>query len=365
MKRRDFLKKATMAATAAGTATVAAPYVMAAPKYHWRMVSTWPLNLPLFQTGLVRYAKRVKALSNGQLNIQVFGGGELVPPLATFDAVSKGTVEAGGSASFYWEKKTPAAQWFTSVPFGMNAQGMNAWLYAGDGLQLWEETYAPFDIIPRPYGNSGVQMGGWFNKEINSIEDYQGLRMRMPGLGAKVLAKVGSIPVLLPASEIFGALKNGTVDAAEWVGPEHDLKLELYKVAKYYYTPGWQEPGSALEIIFNKKSYQKLPKNLQMILDIAAAESNVWMLAESDTLNGTALETLITKHKIKVSSFPPAVLKILRKHAMEVRAEEAAKDAMAKKVHQSFNLFQDQVGIWGSISERSYFDTIAKKYILT
>ncbi len=365
MKRREFLTKTIAASTVAAAATsIAAPNVIAAPKFRWKIVSTWPPKFPLFQTGVERFAKRVSEMSEGRMKIQVFAGGELVPALGAFEAASKGTVEAGAGASYYWAGKSAASQWFTAVPFGLNAQGMNAWMYDGGGLQLWEETYAPFNLIPRPYGNSGVQMGGWFNKEINRVEDFKGLKMRMPGLGGKVISKLGGTPVLLPGGEIFTSLERGVIDAAEFVGPLHDLKLGLYKAAKYYYTPGWHEPGTVLEVFFNKKAYEKLPKDLQNILDAAAAESNAWMLASFDSQNGDALETLITKRKVKVRRFPDEALSSLRQKALEVREEEASKDPQATKVHRAFNTFQDRVGLWGSISERSYFDAIAKKYQL-
>jgi len=241
------------------------------------MVTTWPPKLPYLQTGADRFAERVKEISGGRLTIQVFAGGELVPPLGAFDAVTDGTVEMASGAAYYWAGKAPATQWFAAVPFGMNAQGMAAWFYGGDGLKLWEEVYAPFNLIPRPGGNTGVQMGGWFNKKIETIEDYKGLKMRIPGLGGKVVAKAGGTVVLTPGGEIFTNLERGVIDATEWVGPLHDLRMGFYKAAKYYYYPGWHEPGTTLEYIFNKKAYESLPKDLQMILDMASAESYAWM----------------------------------------------------------------------------------------
>jgi len=196
MKRRDFLKKAGMgtAAVVASTA-VNAPAVLAKKSYRWKMVTTWPPKLPVLQEGCERLAKRIGEVSDGRLQIQVFAAGELVPALGIFDAVSQGTVEVGSGASYYWAGKAPAAQWFAAVPFGLNAQGLAAWFHGGDGLKLWEEVYAPFNLIPRPGGSTGVQMGGWFNKKINSIKDFKGLKMRIPGLGGKVLSKAGGTVV--------------------------------------------------------------------------------------------------------------------------------------------------------------------------
>ncbi len=257
MERRDFLKKAGMTAAGALAATAGlaacaqekqeeakapeakAPAVQAKKTHEWKMVTTWPPNLPVLQTGAERFAKRVEEATGGQLKIQVFAGGELVPPLGVFDAVSEGTVECGSGAAYYWAGKVPAAQWFAAVPFGFNAQGINAWFYSGGGLQLWEEVYAPFNVIPRPQGNTGVQMGGWFRKDMNTIDDYKGLKMRIPGLGGKVISKAGGTVVLLPGGEIFTSLERGVIDATEWVGPMHDLRMGFYKAAKNYYYHGW------------------------------------------------------------------------------------------------------------------------------
>ena len=221
MERRDFLKKAAVGsvAAAAGT-TLSAPVVWAKKTYNWKMVTTWPPKLPVFQEGAERFARRLREATDGRINIQVFAGGELVPPLGTFDAVSDGTVEVGSGASYYWAGKVPAAQWFAAVPFGFNPQGQNTWVYSGGGLQLWEEVYAPFNLVPRPQGNTGVQMGGWFNKKIETIDDYKGLKMRIPGLGGKVVGKAGGTVVLLPAAEIFTSLERGVIDATE-VGGSH------------------------------------------------------------------------------------------------------------------------------------------------
>jgi len=306
----------------------------------------------------------VDIMSGGRLKIKVYAGGELVPPLETFQAVSQGTVEAGSGAGYYWAGKAPAAQWFAAVPFGLNAQGINSWFYGGNGLKLWEEVYAPFGVVPRPGGNTGVQMGGWFRKKINTIDDFKGLKMRIPGLGGKVLAKAGGTVVLLAGGEIFTSLERGVIDATEWVGPMHDLRLGLYKAASYYYAPGWHEPGTCLEVMFNKKQYDALPKDLQTIIDVAAAECNLWMLSEFDAQNGGALQTLISKHNVNVLRFPAEVLASLRTLAEETLEEEASKDPMARKVHEDFKKFKDQVGIWGSISEQAYFEVIAKKYAI-
>ena len=344
MKRRDFLKKAgTVAAAAAATTAVAAPKVWAKEKtYNWKMVTTWPPNLPVLQTGAERFAKRVEEATGGRIKIKVFAGGELVPPLGVFDAVSDGSVECGSGAAYYWAGKAPAAQWFAAVPFGLNPQGINAWFYSGGGLELWEEVYAPFNVVPRPQGNTGVQMGGWFRKPMVTIADYKGLKMRIPGLGGKVVAMAGGTVVLLPGGEIFTSLERGVIDATEWVGPMHDLRMGFYKAAKYYYYPGWHEPGTCLEVIFNKKVYDALPRDLQITLDAVAAETNMWSLCEFEAGNGAALQELISKHNVNLVRFPEPLLDDLRKLAKETLEEAANKDAQSRKVHEAFKKFKKQ-----------------------
>ena len=366
MKRRDFLKKAGVAGAAAATASVVnAPYVHAGPKkVRWKMVTTWPPKLPFLQTGVVRFAKRVEQLSGGNFKIRVYAGGELVPALGAFDAVSKGTAEAGSGAAYYWAGKEPAFQWFAAVPFGLSGQQMASWFWGGNGLKLWEEVGAKFGIVPRPTGSTGVQMGGWFNKKINTIDDFKGLKMRIPGLGGKVLAKAGGTVVLTAGGEIFTNLERGVIDATEWVGPYHDLIMGFYKVAKYYYYPGWHEPGTVLDNFFNKKAYDKLPSEYKAILDAAAYENYSWTLAGFDAENGAALQTLITKHKVQLLEFPEKVMDSLQGMAQEVVAAEAAKSPAATKVNDDFQKFRKQVGTWHTVSEKSYYNRIMGKFPL-
>jgi TRAP-type mannitol/chloroaromatic compound transport system substrate-binding protein len=357
MKRREFLKKAgTGAAAAVAATTIMAPAVIAKKTYNWKMVTTWPPKLPVLQTGAERLAKRLKELSDGRLNIKVYAGGELIPPLNTFDAVSAGTVECGSGASYYWAGKMPAAQWFAAVPFGLNADGMSAWFHGGDGLALWEETYAPFNVIPRPGGSTGVQMGGWFNKKINSISDYKGLKMRIPGLGGKVIAKAGGTVVLTPGGEIFTNLERGVIDATEWVGPLHDLRMGFWQAAKYYYYPGWHEPGTTLECFINKKAFEVLPEDLQSIVLNACRVAHQDMLAEYTARNNAALQTLVEKHKVELRRFPDEVLERLRNLSDQVVTELTESDPMSKKVFESFSKFREQAIAWHNISERAYLN---------
>jgi TRAP-type mannitol/chloroaromatic compound transport system substrate-binding protein len=375
MKRRDFLRKAGLGAVAAAAATAGiigcekkeeeakkeAPAVITKKKIEWRMVTTWPPKLPVLQDGCERLAQRMLEVSDGQLEIKVFAAGELVPALESFQAASDGTVEAGSGAAYYWAGKEPATQWFSAVPFGMDAQGMAAWFHGGDGMKLWEECYGAFNLVPRPGGSTGVQMGGWFNKKINSIDDFQGLKMRIPGLGGKVVAKAGGTVVLLPGGEIFTSLERGVIDATEWVGPLHDLRMGFWEAAKYYYYPGWHEPGTYLEYFFNKKAYESLPKDLQHMLDAVCMENELWVLSQFEARNGAALQELITKHNVELIQFPEAVLESLRKLSQEVVEEEAQKTPMATKVNDSFKAFQKVAGAWGSVSEKAYYDIISPK----
>ncbi|WP_020675409.1 TRAP transporter substrate-binding protein [Geopsychrobacter electrodiphilus] len=351
--RREFLKKATLATAAVAAAgTVVAPAVQAAEKkYQWKMVTTWPPHFPVLGEGADKLAEMINKMSGGRLTVQVYGGGELVPALQAFDAVSQGMVEMGHGAAYYWAGKIPAAQFFAAVPFGMNAQGMNAWIYTGGGQELWDELYAPFNLKPMPAGNTGVQMGGWFNREIKSIADFKGLKMRIPGLGGKVLAKAGGTAILSPGGEIYTNLERGVIDATEWVGPYNDYKMGFYKVAKYYYYPGWHEPGTVLETFINKKAYEALPVDLQEIVKRAAEASNLWMLCESETKNPLYLDKLVNEEGVKLRKFPDDVIHALRGYSKEVLDEVVAKDPMSKKVYASFSKFQKQHDAWGEISE--------------
>ncbi|MGH7752896.1 MAG: TRAP transporter substrate-binding protein, partial [Gemmatimonadales bacterium] len=292
MERRRFIVKAggALAAATAATRIVDAPNVIAQPKFQWRLHTTWPKGLATLHGSAVRFADYVDQLTEGRLKIQVFAAGELIPPLQGFDAVTQGTVEAMHSAAYYWAGKTAACQWFGAVPFGLSAQGMNAWFYEGGGLQLWDEVYAPFGVIGRPCGNTGTQMAGWFKKKINGTQDLKGLKMRIPGLGGKVMAKAGATVVLLAGGDIFPALERGTIDATEWVGPEDDIKLGLHQAARYHYYPGWHEPGTVEEAVVNKKAYDALPADIRHAVDRASEANNIRTLADYNHKNAVGLQ---------------------------------------------------------------------------
>jgi len=356
MKLKRFIKSLTMSITVAGA--LLTPFMANAAKaeYKWKMVTTWPKNFPGLGTGANDLAKLITEMSNGRISVKVYGAKELVGALETFDAVSRGTAELGHGAGYYWKGKVPAGQFFTAVPFGLTAQEMNGWIYNGGGLALWHEAYEPFGIVPMPAGNTGVQMGGWFNKRIDSLADLKGLKMRIPGLGGEVLKRAGGTPVLLPGSEIFPALQSGTIDATEWVGPYNDLAFGLNKAAKYYYYPGWHEPGSTMEVLINKKALESLPKDLQSIVLNATKVANANMLADYTTRNNAALEQLVNKGGVELLPYPIDVLTQLKTLSAEVVAEEAQKDEMSKKVYASYKAYRDQAIKWHAISEQAYLN---------
>lgn len=329
--------------------------------HKWKMVTTWPSNFPGLGTGANHLAKLIEDMSDGQIQVKVYGAGELVPAFESFDAVSRGTAQMGHGAAYYWKGKSEAAQFFAAVPFGLNAQEMNAWLYHGGGMELWKEVYKPFGLLPTAAGNTGVQMAGWFNKEINSVDDLQGLKMRIPGLGGEVLKRAGGTPVSLPGGDIFQSLSSGNIDASEWVGPYNDLAFGLHKAAKFYYYPGWHEPGTTLESFVNKQAFEALPKHLQEVVINACRVANQDMLAEYTALNNNALKTLTEKHAVELRKLPDDVLLKLKQLSEEVVAETANKDAMSKKVYESFKQFKSQVTRWHDVSERAYFEARALK----
>ena len=361
MERRTFLKKAgiTTAVAATTALTIGAPAVIASPKIQWTATSFWNPKVRIMFDMVKEFCQNVKEMTDGQFEIKLYGGGELVPPPGAFDAVSKGTVQMGTGSPYFWAGKSTAFNWFGSIPFGMNAQSVNSWFYEGNGQTLMNELYDRFDLVPRIIGNSGMQMGGWYMKKINSLEDFKGLKMRIGSIAGKVLSKVGVTTVFVPPGEIFPALERGVVDAAEFVGPVHDILLGLYKVAKYYYTPGWHEQGPTLDVFFNKKAYNDLPKHFQRILDIAAADINIRTLAAFDAQSGAALDTLVKEHNVDVQVYPEDILKKLKIISKEVIEEEAQKDPFALKVHQDYMAFQAKTAVWGKMSEKVYWNTMA------
>lgn len=328
---------------------------MAGQHFKWRMVTTWPKNFPGLGTTAEEFAGMVNRMSDGRLTIHVHGAGEIVPAMGVFDAVSSGSVEMGHGGAYYWRGKAAASQFFTTVPFGMNAQEMNAWLTHGDGLTLWRELYEPFGLIPFAAGNTGIQMAGWFNKEINTLDDLRGLKMRIPGLAGEVFNRAGGTSVNIPGGELYTALQTGVIDAAEWVGPANDLAFGFHQVAKYYYYPGWQEPGSTLELIVNKRAFESLPDDLQAIVTHAARAANQDMLDLYTATNNAALETLVNDHGVQLRRLPDDVLNKLRRITEQVFIEQAAQDPVFNKVWQSYKTFQAKADAWHKVSEQVYY----------
>ncbi len=337
-------------------AAVAVGPELEAGQYQWKLVTTWPKNFPGLGSGAENFARYVNEMSAGRLKVHVYGAGEIVPAFEVFDAVSQGVVDAGHGAAYYWKGKAPASVFFTTIPFGMNAQESNGWLHYGGGLELWREVYAPFNIIPFTGGSTGVQMAGWFNREINSIEDMQGLKMRIPGLAGDVFVEAGGTAVRIPGGELYTSLQTGVIDAAEWVGPYNDLALGLYEVAKYYYYPGWHEPGSILELIINKDSFDALPADLQAIVTYAARAANQDMLDEFTARNNAALQNLVTNHGVQLRRLPDDVLLALYQGSEKVMQQLITDDAMAAKVYESYKSFYDGVRAYHHISEQAYIN---------
>lgn len=354
MKRRSFIKKVAATSVAASATAVAPTVAEAKTKIRWKMVTTWPKNFPGLGANANYLAKLIGEMSGGRIKIKVYGAKELVPAFEVFDAVSQGTAQMGHGGAYYWKGKHEATQFFSSVPFGMTAQEVNGWLYYGGGMELWRELYAQFNLIPTASGNTGVQMGGWFNREIKSTEDLKGLKMRIPGLGGEVLKRAGGTPVNLPGGEIFTSLQSGNIDATEWVGPYNDMAFGLHKAAKHYYYPGWHEPGSIIECFINKEAFEALPDDLQSIVLAACKAANMDMLADFTAKNNQALDVLVNKHGVQLKQFPDDVLKQLKTISEQVVTEIAEKDPMAKKIYASYSAFQKQAATWQGISEQAY-----------
>ncbi len=353
MQRRNFLK--TLGAGAAGVA--AAPFVSTAQAQEtitWDMVTSWPRNFPALGTGANEFAQRVEALSGGRMRIRVHGAGELVPAMEVFDAVAAGTAEMGHSTAYYWRGKVAASQFFTAVPFGMNTTETNGWLYHGGGQELWDEIYAKHNLKPFAVGNTGTQMAGWFKKEINSLSDMQGIRLRLPGLAGEAMNRIGVTTVTMPASEIFTSLQTGVLDAADWVGPYNDMALGLHQVTDYYYTSVWNEPSAVLEGTVNLDAWNALPDDLKAVVREAAKASNLSMISEFAYRNAQALETLVEEHGVQLRTFPEDVMQALYEASMEVVQAQVDGDPESARVYESYLAFQKLVRPFSDIGEYAY-----------
>lgn len=365
MKRRKALSQLAIAATTTTTLIacnqIDSPSVQAndLPNIRWRMVTSWPQSLDTIFGGAQTVCDRISAMTGGKFTIEPYAAGEIVPGLEVLDAVQNGTVECGHTASYYYVGKNPALAFGTSMPFGLTAQQQNAWFYHGGGLDAMHKLYSDFNVINFPAGNTGAQMGGWFKKEVKSLQDLNGLKMRIPGLGGKVMSRLGVNVQVLPGGEVFLALDRGAIDAAEWVGPYDDQKLGLNKAARFYYYPGWWEPGATLEVQVNKSQWDKLPVEYQEIFKTAAMEANLNMLAQYDALNRDALQELIAGDT-QLTSYSPEILQAAQEASFAIYEENASQSAEFKEVYQQWNQFRSLVSQWNKINELSFSNFTAQ-----
>ena len=356
VERRKFLLGAAAAGMggAAATASSLPRPALAQDRRDWRLVTTWPANFPGLGTGANLLGEYITAASDGRLNVTVYGAGEIVPAFEAMDAVQNGTVEMGHGAPYYWKGKEDATQYLASIPFGMNAQEQNAWFQYGGGQELADRVYERMNAKFFPSGNTGTQMGGWFNVEMNTLADYEGLKMRIPGLGGEVVAAAGGTVVNLPGGEILPALQSGAIDATEWVGPYNDLAFGLYQVAQFYYFPGWHEPATVLDNFINLDAWNDLPADLQNIVEHANRAVNQMVLSEFVARNNQALQTLISEHGVELRQFPDELLTGLGNLSGEVVSDLATADPLSMEVLESIAAFRAGAMAWANTSEQPF-----------
>lgn len=360
MKRREFVSGVGLGAATVGLSACGSAVNECAPgensdsqTFKLKMVTTWPPNFPGLGSSASQLGQYIEAASAGRIKVQVYAANELVPAFEVFDAVSSGTADMGHGAAYYWRNKKEILQLFATVPFGLNAAEMNGWLYKGGGLELWREAYKPFGLVPFAAGNTGAQMGGWFNKPINGLADLKNLKMRIPGIGGEALEALGGTPVAIPGGDIFTSMQTGVIDATEWVGPYNDIAFGLHKVAKYYYYPGWQEPGPTLECMFNQKVWDALPDDLQKIVEISAQAVNTDMLAEYSFRNAAAYEQLLADPNVEILPFPTDVLEALREQTEVILERIAKTDEFSQRVWDSYKRYRDSSRKFQSMAEGS------------
>ena len=329
------------------------------PQVRWRMATSWPQSLDTIYGGAQTVCDRVSALTSGRFTIDPFAAGEIVPGLQVLDAVQEGTVECGHSAAYYYVGKNPALAFGTTVPFGLNAQQQNAWYYHGNGLDTMHRLYADFGVIGFPAGNTGVQMGGWFKNQIQSTSDLRGLKMRIPGLGGEVMSQLGVNVQVLPGGEIFLALDRGAIDAAEFVGPYDDEKLGLQDAARYYYYPGWWEPGATLDVTVNLDAWNALPEEYQEVIKTATYEANINMLAKYDALNGAALQSLV-EQGTELTPYSDEIMSAAAAASTEFLEDNASKDTTFREVYDGWKQFRDSVQTWNKVNELSFSQFVNK-----
>jgi TRAP-type mannitol/chloroaromatic compound transport system substrate-binding protein len=347
MQRRVFLKHAA----AAGAAMAAAPAIAHdMPTIRWRMATSWPKSLDTLYGGCEALANRVSKLTDGKFSIRPFAGGELVPGLQVLDAVQQGTIECGHTAAYYYIGKNLAFAFDTGLPFGLTTRQQNSWFYYGDGIKLLRELFAQYNTIQFPCGGTGSQMGGWFRREVKSLADFKGLKMRIPGLGGRILAALGAVPQTIAGGDIYPSLERGAIDATEWVGPYDDEKLGFQKIAKHYYAPGWWEPAATVSLVVNLEQWKRLPPIYQEAIEVACKEVNLDMAAEYDAKNTAALQRLL-KAGVTLHTFPEDLMKAAQKIAFEIYQEEAAKNPVFKKIYDNWKKFRDEQYQWFAANE--------------
>src|ERR1700680_3032815 len=354
MKRRTFLKTASAGLAATAATAVAAPAIaQSAPEIKWRLTSSFPKSLDTLYSSAEVFAKAVAEASDNKFQIQVFAAGETVPGLQAADAVTNGTVEMCSTASYYYFGKDPTFALSCAVPFGLNARMQNAWDLHGGGRELMNEFYKKFNIVGLPGGNTNCQMGGWFRKEINTVGDLAGLKFRVGGFAGRVLQKLGTVPQQIAGGDIYPALEKGTIDAAEWVGPYDDEKLGFYKVAKFYYYPGWWEGGTVLHNFINVGKWNELPKSYQSIVTSASHQAYDWVSGKYDAVNPAALKRLVDAGTV-LKPFSQPIMEACLKAANEVYAETSAANADFKKIWESILAFRNDQYLWWQVAEYSY-----------
>ncbi len=354
LTRRKFIKAASAGGAAAAATAVAAPAIaQSAPEIKWRLTSSFPKSLDTIYGAAEVLSKSIAEQSDNKFQIQVFAAGEIVPGLQAADAVSNGTVEMCHTASYYYWGKDPTFAFGTAVPFGLNCRMQNGWNYEGGGIDMMNAFYAKHKLFGLPAGNTGAQMGGWYRKEVNTLDDLKGLKIRIGGFGGRVISKLGAVPQQIAGGDIYPALEKGTLDACEWVGPYDDEKLGFYKVAKYYYYPGWWEGGAMLHAFVNLEKWNALPKNYQAMLRAACNRADQYMMAKYDVSNPAALKRLVA-NGAQLRPFSEGVLDACFKAANEVYAEISAQNADFKKVYQSIKAFRADNYLWFQLSENTY-----------
>lgn len=356
MKRRLFLKSSVAGAAAA----IAAPAVaQTKPVVKWRMPTSFPKSLDILHGAAARIAERVAAVTDNNFQISVFSAGEIIPPLQVLDAVQNGTVECGYTPSFFYVGKDPTFGFDTSMPFGLTTRQQTAWVVDGGGLDLMRQFYKKYNVLHFPAGNTGAQMGGWFRKEINTLDNLKGLKMRVGGAGAQILARLGVVPQQIAPGDLYAALERGTIDAVEWIGPYDDERLGFVKVAKYYYYPGWWDPCAQVNLFINQKHWDELPAQYQKAIETACGDANNWTVAAYDARSPEALRRLAAAGAL-LRPFSHEILTTCEKATFEYYDETAAKNEEFRKVYEPWKKFRSDILLWFSVAELSQDNFLAR-----